>query len=103
MSQLTLVEQGDGRFLVDGDLTFATINKRTLKSMKALAAHKDIMIDLGQVQNTDSAGLALMIEWIRYCRGRRAMLRFSNVPAQLLSLAHLSGFDKDAHFAVHLK
>lgn len=103
MSQLTLVAQGDGYFLVDGDLTFASINKRVLKSMHFLTAHKDITIDLGQVQNTDSAGLALMIEWIRYCRSKRAALYFCNVPAQLLSLARLSGFDKDAHFAVHLK
>ncbi|MGJ0483072.1 MAG: STAS domain-containing protein [Methylomicrobium sp.] len=98
MSRLNIIDKGAGHFLVDGDLTFATINKRTVKSLNFLTTQKEITIDLGQVRNTDSAGLALMIEWIKYCRAKRALLRFSNVPKQLLSLARLSGFDKDAHF-----
>jgi len=103
MSRLNIVDQGAGHFLVDGDLTFATIDKRTVKSLAFLTSHKDITIDLGRVDNTDSAGLALMIEWIKYCRAKRTQLRFSHVPKQLLSLARLSGFDKDAHFASHLE
>jgi phospholipid transport system transporter-binding protein len=103
MSLLKIVDKGAGHFLVDGDLTFATIDKRTVKSLAFLSSHKDNTIDLGQVGNTDSAGLALMIEWIKYCRAKRTQVRFSNVPKQLLSLARLSGFDKDVHFAVHLE
>jgi len=103
MSRLTIVDKGTGHFLVDGDLTFATINKRTVKSLTFSTAHKEITIDLGGVGNTDSAGLALMIEWIKYCRAKRTLLHFSNVPKQLVSLARLSGFDKDAHFAAHLE
>ncbi len=103
MSRLTIVDQGAGHFVVDGDLTFATIDKRTVKALTFLTAYKTITIDLGQVDNTDSAGLALMIEWIKYCRTKRTSLRFSNVPKQLLSLARLSGFDKDVHFAAHLE
>lgn len=102
MSRLAIVDKGAGRYLVDGDLTFATIDKHAVKSLAFLTAQKEITIDLGQVRNTDSAGLALMIEWIKYCRAKRTLLRFSNVPKQLLSLARLSGFDQDAHFAVHL-
>jgi phospholipid transport system transporter-binding protein len=102
MSRLNIVDKGAGHFLVDGDLTFATIDKRTIKSLNFLTAQKEITIDLAQVRNTDSAGLALMIEWIKYCRAKRTLLHFSNVPKQLLSLAILSGFDKDAHFGVQI-
>ena len=102
MSRLNIVDKGAGHYLIDGDLTFATIDKQTVKSMAFLAAPKEITIDLGKVANTDSAGLALMIELIKYSRAKRTQLRFSNVPKQLLSLAKLSGFDTDAHFAVHL-
>jgi phospholipid transport system transporter-binding protein len=102
MNGLNIVDQGAGHYLVDGDLTFATIDKRTVKALAFLTAHKEITIDLAGVGNTDSAGLALMIEWIKYCRAKRTLIRFSNVPKQLLSLARLSGFDQDAHFAVHL-
>ncbi|MGJ0516158.1 MAG: STAS domain-containing protein [Methylomicrobium sp.] len=102
MNGLNIVDQGAGHYLVDGDLTFATIDKRTVKALAFLTTHKEITIDLARVGNTDSAGLALMIEWIKYCRAKRTLIRFSNVPKQLLSLARLSGFDQDAHFAVHL-
>ncbi|MBL1262673.1 STAS domain-containing protein [Methylomicrobium sp. RS1] len=102
MSGLNIIDKGAGHYLVEGDLTFATIDKQAVKSLNFLTANKEITIDLGQIRNTDSAGLALMIEWIKYCRAKRILLRFSNVPKQLLSLARLSGFDQDAHFAVHL-
>ncbi|EIC28099.1 MULTISPECIES: STAS domain-containing protein [Methylomicrobium] len=102
MSGLNIIDKGAGHYLVEGDLTFATIDKQTVKSLSFLTAYKEITLDLGQVRNTDSAGLALMIEWIKYCRAKRTLLRFSNVPKQLLSMARLSGFDQDAHFAVHL-
>jgi len=52
-----------------------------------------------QVEATDSAGLALMIEWIRLSRMSRVQLRFKNVPEQLLALAKLSGFDETEYFA----
>ncbi|MDD1611513.1 MAG: STAS domain-containing protein [Methylococcaceae bacterium] len=102
MSRLHIVDRGAGHFVVDGDLTFATIDKHTAKSLNFLTTQKEITIDLAQVGNTDSAGLALMIEWIKFSRAKRTQLRFSNVPTQLLSLARLSGFDTDAHFAAHL-
>ena len=103
MSRLNIIDKGEGYFLVDGDLTFATIDKRAAKSLKFLSTYKEITIDLGQVRNTDSAGLALMIEWIKSSRAKRSQIRFIHVPKQLQSLARLSGFDKDPHFAAHLE
>lgn len=100
MSKLNLINQGGGYFLIDGDLTFATIDKQTVKSFAFLSAAKDISIDLSKVSCTDSAGLALMIEWLKYSRSKRTHLKFKNIPKQLLALAQLSGFDKTSHFAI---
>jgi len=99
MTELSIVDQGAGRFMVDGDLTFSTINKQTVKSFAFLGATKLITIDLAAVANIDSAGLALMIEWIKYTRHHRTQIVFKNIPEQLLNLAKLSGFDKTSHFA----
>ncbi len=98
MSSLTIIKQGPGHFVIDGDLTFATIDKQTLKSFSFRTAAKDITIDLGRVSSTDSAGLALMIEWIKYSREHRTKLNFKNIPEQLRNLAKLSGFDQSSHF-----
>ncbi|WP_027149679.1 lipid asymmetry maintenance protein MlaB [Methylobacter tundripaludum] len=100
MSQLNIIKENNGHFVIDGDLTFATIDKQTLKSFSFLKAAKEITIDLSRVSNTDSAGLALMIEWIKYSRQNRTQLSFKNIPEQLLNLAKLSGFDQTSHFAI---
>ncbi len=94
MNKLTIVNEGQGNFIVDGDLTFFTIDKKTLNSFAFLISGKQVTLDLGGVGNSDSAGLALMIEWIKYARTKRVQLRFRNIPSQLLNLAKLSGLDK---------
>ncbi|MDD2658497.1 MAG: anti-anti-sigma factor [Methylococcales bacterium] len=99
MTKLSIIDQGGGTFIIDGDLTFSTIDKRTVKSFAFLSSAKLITIDLCRVACTDSAGLALMIEWIKYTRHHRTQIIFKNIPEQLLNLAKLSGFDKTSHFA----
>lgn len=99
MAQLTLVEQSPGYFTVEGNLTFASIDQQTLKSFKFLKGIDRICIDLAKVGTTDSAGLALMIEWIKHSRMIRAQLWFKNVPEQLQALARLSGLDTTEYFS----
>jgi len=100
VSKLTIIDQGEGQFVIDGDLTFATIDKETVKSLAFLTTAKEITIDLSRVPCTDSAGLALMIEWIRYARTKKTQIRFKKIPKQLLNLARLSGFDNASHFII---
>ena len=100
MSKLNIIDQGGGHFFIDGDLTFSTIDKQTVKSFSFLKSAKNITIDLSHVTSTDSAGLALMIEWIKYTHDNNTRLHFKNIPEQLLTLAKLSGFDKNSHFAI---
>jgi phospholipid transport system transporter-binding protein len=102
VSQLNIVKQSPGHFAIDGALTFATIDKQTLKSISFLRGAKEITLDLSCVSSTDSAGLALMIEWIKYSRHNRTQLSFKNVPEQLLNLAKLSGFDQTSHFVIQI-
>ncbi|HEY8096610.1 MAG TPA: STAS domain-containing protein [Methylobacter sp.] len=100
MSRLNIIKESPRHFIIDGDLTFATIDKQTLKSFSFLNSAKEVTIDLSRVSSTDSAGLALMIEWIKYSRQNRTQIAFKNIPEQLLNLAKLSGFDQSSHFAV---
>ncbi|WP_031433951.1 STAS domain-containing protein [Methylomarinum vadi] len=98
MSQLSIIEQRPGYFLIEGPLTFASIDKKTVKSFNFLNSAEQICIDLGHVETTDSAGLALMIEWIKQSRQYNTRLSFKNIPPQLLTLAKLSGFDNNEYF-----
>lgn len=99
MPLLSLTEQAPGYYTVEGSMTFASIDKKTLKSFKFLKGMDSIRIDLAKVEATDSAGLALMIEWIKLSRLSRIRLSFMNIPEQLLALAKLSGLDGNQYFA----
>jgi phospholipid transport system transporter-binding protein len=100
VTKLAIIDQGSGLFIVDGDLTFATIDKKIVKSFEFLKMTKKVTIDLSRVNCTDSAGLALMIEWIKYTRQNKVQLHFKNIPEQLRNLAKLSGFDQSSYFAI---
>jgi phospholipid transport system transporter-binding protein len=102
MSKLSIIDQGSGQLVVDSDLTFRSIDGQSLKSFAFLKAGKEITIDLSRVASADSAGLALMIEWIKYTRSKRITLHFKNIPEQLIALAKLSGFDKTSHFSIQM-
>lgn len=78
---------------IEGDLTFSTIDKNTAKIMDKLLTPNDITVNLKLVEAIDSAGLALIIEWLKIARSRNIKLAFINVPDQLQALAHLSGFE----------
>ncbi|MEI7840030.1 MAG: STAS domain-containing protein [Methylococcaceae bacterium] len=101
-SKLNIVFKGSGRWLIHGELTFASVHGKLVESPPFLRGGKDIILDLAQVTNTDSAGLALMIEWIKLTRHQRMQLHFKNVPKQLLNLAKLSGLDKTHYFSLKL-
>jgi phospholipid transport system transporter-binding protein len=57
---------GGGRYRVSGDLGFETVPGLWKQSLSRLDDSVAPVIDLGQVTQVDSAGLALMIEWLRW-------------------------------------
>ncbi len=83
-----------GVMRVRGELTFSTVEALRAPGVRALAAHDDAVVDLADVDRADSAGLALLVEWLRAARRRGARVRFANAPAQLRAIAGTSGLDR---------
>lgn len=50
----------------------------------------EVIVDLGSVTRADSAGLALLIEWLRLARRQNLTITYRNLPAQLLQIADVS-------------
>lgn len=94
---LIIIDSGEpGHFFLQGELTFSSIDKKTVN---AFSVHiqdtvDKIILDLKQVTNFDSAGLALLIEWIKFAQNRNIKLLFDNIPDQLMAIARLSGFEQ---------
>jgi len=79
---------------VCGDLTFTTVNDLLVASRGVFAPIAVLDIDLADVSCSDSAGLALLIDWMRSAKQKNKNIVFHNIPAQMLAMAHASGLDE---------
>jgi phospholipid transport system transporter-binding protein len=76
---------------VVGALDFATVGALLDSGAEALRqSTAETVIDLKSVSHSDSAGLALLIEWMSLARAAGKTLRYTNMPSQVQQLARLS-------------
>ena len=94
MATLGFEDAGQGRFRLSGVLGFGTVTEALRKSQHLFAEHRHIEVDLAGVESTDSAGLALLVEWTGWARREKCKLTFKHVPKQTLALACISEVDK---------
>ena len=73
-----------------GSLHFTTVSALLSAGAEAIGRNEAGVIDLGGVTASDSAGLALLIEWLSVAKVANRALRYENVPCQLQQLARLS-------------
>ncbi|QBQ54134.1 STAS domain-containing protein [Nitrosococcus wardiae] len=84
-----------GHFRIVGELTFDTVPEATKKGLALFdEVAGELCIDLQGVFRTDSAGLALLITWMRYAQENNKSLQFFNIPAQMLAIARISSLDQ---------
>ena len=76
---------------VTGALTFETVPDLYRSSAGWFEGAGELILDLAQVERTDSAGLALLIEWLRRAQAANRTLRFANIPAQVQTLIRING------------
>jgi ABC-type transporter Mla MlaB component len=78
-------------FRLEAPLTFATVAALRNPGLALIASAKsELTIDLEAVPHVDSAGLALLIDWLSTARARSCQLRYDKPGETLLSLARLS-------------
>lgn len=86
---------GDGMLTVRGVLSFDTVPDVYAQSAAWVQQSQgQITIDLKDVERADSAGLALLVEWLQLARRQSRELQFTNMPEQLRSLVRVNGLDK---------
>jgi len=85
---------GNGHFRLSGHLGFDSAAHALTESHKLFAEHKKIQVDLAGVDSTDSAGLALLVEWTGWARREKRKLTFTHVPKQAMALAKISEVDE---------
>ena len=87
------MQEGD-RSRVLGVMHFTTVTALLRVGTDAITNGRAGVIDLSGVRDSDSSGLALLIEWLSIARAGRHSLRYENIPAQLHQLARLSDVEE---------
>ena len=90
MSAVQLNDLGDGRFEIEGLLTFETVADALEQSKVLFDQYDRLEVDLGPIEKSDSAGLALLLEWINWAKYYVREIRFSNIPDQIRAIARIS-------------
>lgn len=85
-----IVSAKEGRVEIAGDLTFETVRCLRERGSELFREGGDVTLDLNAVTRADSAGLALMVEWLRHAKRMRARLQVVNMPDQMLEIARMS-------------
>ncbi len=83
----------NGRLIISGDLNFSTVTTLWKQSLPLLSAVEEINFDLSQVKSSNSAGLALLLEWLKYAKRVKKTIRFSEIPNQLKSILSAGGIE----------
>ncbi len=87
MSKFKLDDLGDGRFALSGEMTFDTAERILKESEEPFEAHTQLEIDLSDVTQSDSAGLALLLEWVTWANHTVREIRFIGMPEKVTAIA----------------
>ncbi|HEY6516257.1 MAG TPA: STAS domain-containing protein [Steroidobacteraceae bacterium] len=91
-----VVTTAPGRFAVRGVLTFANARGARSDGLHALRTSSagDLEMDCAGITHSDSAGLAVMLDWMANMKQEGRPLRFLNLPQGLLAVARISGVEE---------
>ena len=93
MSDFRLDDEGDGRFSLSGEMTFDTAGQILRASEVPFEEHTRIEVNLGGITKTDSAGLALLLEWITWANHTVREIRFVDTPEKIDAIAKVTEVD----------
>jgi len=80
-----------GQYRLSGAVTVSNAAVLVRQGLSAFAGERgEFTIDLAGVAPIDSAGLAVLIDWLAEAQAAGARLRYLHLPAPARTLAHLS-------------
>lgn len=94
MSEARLETGAGGRVAVHGELRFETVPGLVEPMRRILAGEDRVQVDLAAVSRADSAGVALLVEWLALAERMHKAIEFLNIPQQMLAIARVSSLDQ---------
>jgi phospholipid transport system transporter-binding protein len=84
------IRRGENGLVLEGVLDFDSVARLLPEGDALLAGPGSLDLDLSGVREANSAGLALLLEWLSLARERDLRLRLRNLPEPLERLAALA-------------
>jgi len=88
-----LIDEGQGRYRLEGELTFATASDALKRTLSIFRSAPRLSFDLAGISRVDSAGVALLLEWMRRAAEVRTELCYVHLPQQVRAIARVSGIE----------
>jgi phospholipid transport system transporter-binding protein len=91
-NDVRIAESAPGRVSVAGALTFATARLAREAGVRVLEASRanPIVVDCSGVTRSDSAGLAVLLDWLAWGKRHARDVKLENLPASLVAIAKIS-------------
>ena len=87
MADFELEDKGEGCFALRGEMTFDTAERILKQSEAPFEEHTQLEVDLSGVTASDSAGLALLLEWVTWANHTVREVRFTSLPERVMAIA----------------
>lgn len=86
----------DGVLTLCGDLNAVTAVELQIKGQALIAAQsaKKCVINLEQVGQSTSVGVALLTVWLRFAQSKDKTICYQHMPASMLAIVKLSGLNE---------
>ncbi|MDO8595645.1 MAG: STAS domain-containing protein [Sulfuricaulis sp.] len=95
MSENGITARDNGVFEVTGQMTFQSVPQFLVHTDKWLhGGIGKVTLDMHGVTLADSAGLALLIEWLQLSRSAQREIVFTNMPDQMRDLIRVNGLQQ---------
>ncbi len=85
-----LTQESSGEYLLSGSLNFTTVTPLYREAHIDLSGNQ-VSVSLRDVEHSDSAGLALLVEWVRLADRQQCALRYTDIPTHLQTLIDVTG------------
>lgn len=93
MSDKAELSMLDDSINVSGVLNFDTVPMLMKQAEQLFKSQNTVNVDLTNVSDSNSAGLALLLEMVRVTKSQNKTINFKNLPEQICIVANAYGID----------
>lgn len=90
----TVVEQAQANvWALSGKLDKEQVPARWSEGAERVQGATQLTVDLSRVTRCDSAGVAMLVDWLRLAAGQGTQLRYRGAPEQVVAIARVSDLE----------